>query len=175
MVEFRKLIRFGKTSFVMSIPKAWVVKNNLKKGDLLALRETEGNIVLSPNIENDVVIEKKTEVDLSDSDPIIKRILHALYKTGYDEVKLKFDNPEVLETIQQSLHDEMIGFEIVEQGANYAHIHTVAGGLETEFNSMLRRTYLLLKSMLEGISEAIERSEERRVGKECRSRWSPYH
>ena len=23
--------------------------------------------------------------------------------------------------------------------------------------------------------EAIERSEERRVGKECRSRWSPYH
>ena len=23
--------------------------------------------------------------------------------------------------------------------------------------------------------EAIRRSEERRVGKECRSRWSPYH
>ena len=25
------------------------------------------------------------------------------------------------------------------------------------------------------ISEALTRSEERRVGKECRSRWSPYH
>ena len=25
------------------------------------------------------------------------------------------------------------------------------------------------------ISEQIKRSEERRVGKECRSRWSPYH
>ena len=24
-------------------------------------------------------------------------------------------------------------------------------------------------------AEKIERSEERRVGKECRSRWSPYH
>ena len=24
-------------------------------------------------------------------------------------------------------------------------------------------------------AEWIERSEERRVGKECRSRWSPYH
>ena len=24
-------------------------------------------------------------------------------------------------------------------------------------------------------SEKIQRSEERRVGKECRSRWSPYH
>ena len=25
------------------------------------------------------------------------------------------------------------------------------------------------------LQEAAERSEERRVGKECRSRWSPYH
>ena len=28
---------------------------------------------------------------------------------------------------------------------------------------------------LDGISEVENRSEERRVGKECRSRWSPYH
>src|SRR5256885_15641997 len=28
---------------------------------------------------------------------------------------------------------------------------------------------------LPGLSEAPSRSEERRVGKECRSRWSPYH
>ena len=30
---------------------------------------------------------------------------------------------------------------------------------------------------LQGISHLVEgmRSEERRVGKECRSRWSPYH
>ena len=26
-----------------------------------------------------------------------------------------------------------------------------------------------------GIEAAVDRSEERRVGKECRSRWSPYH
>src|SRR2546429_9403737 len=26
-----------------------------------------------------------------------------------------------------------------------------------------------------GLGKTIERSEERRVGKECRSRWSPYH
>ena len=26
-----------------------------------------------------------------------------------------------------------------------------------------------------GIGEDQQRSEERRVGKECRSRWSPYH
>jgi len=29
--------------------------------------------------------------------------------------------------------------------------------------------------MAEGYTRAAPRSEERRVGKECRSRWSPYH
>src|SRR2546430_16602911 len=32
-----------------------------------------------------------------------------------------------------------------------------------------------LRTMAPSIPAALERSEERRVGKECRSRWSPYH
>ena len=30
-------------------------------------------------------------------------------------------------------------------------------------------------ALIAGIGPGIGRSEERRVGKECRSRWSPYH
>ena len=32
-----------------------------------------------------------------------------------------------------------------------------------------------LQKVIEARNFAAERSEERRVGKECRSRWSPYH
>src|SRR3712207_8962786 len=32
-----------------------------------------------------------------------------------------------------------------------------------------------IRTLLDGFSEDTPRSEERRVGKECRSRWSPYH
>src|SRR3712207_8821897 len=31
------------------------------------------------------------------------------------------------------------------------------------------------RSVTHGTPSAVDRSEERRVGKECRSRWSPYH
>ena len=34
---------------------------------------------------------------------------------------------------------------------------------------------ILLDIMMPGLSGLEIRSEERRVGKECRSRWSPYH
>ena len=35
--------------------------------------------------------------------------------------------------------------------------------------------YDLYKEPITGMGAATTRSEERRVGKECRSRWSPYH
>ena len=53
-------------------------------------------------------------------------------------------------------------------------------------NNSYEYTYLVCKETLEDIPKFVEgqqsdigvkaeRSEERRVGKECRSRWSPYH
>ena len=45
---------------------------------------------------------------------------------------------------------------------------------ETEVLEFPRRRHVeLLRLTLESVPA--ERSEERRVGKECRSRWSPYH
>src|SRR3712207_8427262 len=39
----------------------------------------------------------------------------------------------------------------------------------------LLHTGQTLRDVLTGDTTGVERSEERRVGKECRSRWSPYH
>ena len=45
-------------------------------------------------------------------------------------------------------------------------------------SNMMRQAVPLLRSQAPFVGtgmEAVVRSEERRVGKECRSRWSPYH
>ena len=46
-MEFRKLIKFGKSSFVISLPKKWLEKNKLKKGDLLYVSENENGLSLT--------------------------------------------------------------------------------------------------------------------------------
>ena len=53
---------------------------------------------------------------------------------------------------------------------------------EKSMNAMSEKKYTFLvhtdanKSMIkEAVEKMFPRSEERRVGKECRSRWSPYH
>ena len=39
----------------------------------------------------------------------------------------------------------------------------------------MAETEIERRARLEAELQNVERSEERRVGKECRSRWSPYH
>ena len=46
-------------------------------------------------------------------------------------------------------------------------VNLYRAGKEAKLQNMMQDTSQLMKLLL--------RSEERRVGKECRSRWSPYH
>ena len=46
---------------------------------------------------------------------------------------------------------------------------------QTVFLSALYILSMLAVDVLYGFLDPLLRSEERRVGKECRSRWSPYH
>ena len=48
VMEYRKLISFGKNSYVVSLPKNWVRQNKLKKGDLVYIEENVSNLVLQP-------------------------------------------------------------------------------------------------------------------------------
>src|SRR2546430_17395066 len=56
--------------------------------------------------------------------------------------------------------------------------HALAEHLELVAEHGLRKTLspdLMVEELCEPEVEVRGRSEERRVGKECRSRWSPYH
>ena len=69
----------------------------------------------------------------------------------------------------------------IEEAADYTGIgrNTLRKLVEWKKLPVLKvgRKVLIKTDMLELFMEANEgrRSEERRVGKECRSRWSPYH
>ena len=59
---------------------------------------------------------------------------------------------------------------------------TISGTVSDFTGAVLPGVTVSLKSVEKGISRTVStdeggryRSEERRVGKECRSRWSPYH
>ena len=58
-MEYRKLISFGKNSFVVSLPKSWIKQNKLIKGDLIHISDNGSDLILSKK-ESD---EKKKRED----------------------------------------------------------------------------------------------------------------
>src|SRR3712207_5010378 len=67
--------------------------------------------------------------------------------------------------------EPLIGVSVMEQGTTNGVVTDMDGNFQISLkdpNAMLRFNYV-------GFKPVVLRSEERRVGKECRSRWSPYH
>ena len=79
-MEFRKLIGFGKSSFVVSIPKGWTQRNKLNKGDIVYLHEEENALVLSAK-EKRFVKEPKRITIRTDGKTIENKILKTINKT----------------------------------------------------------------------------------------------
>ena len=65
---------------------------------------------------------------------------------------------------------DMCNGTIMDKLVSFAIPLMVSGILQLMFNAV----DIIVVGRFSGI-QALARSEERRVGKECRSRWSPYH
>src|ERR1051325_3011910 len=101
---------------------------------------------------------------------------------GYEVARRLRQNPSTLETpilmftAKTQLDDKVIGFEV---GANdYLTKPTHPSELQARVKTLLARVgdkKPTTGSLRDENRGYVIRSEERRVGKECRSRWSPYH
>ena len=94
-MEYRKLIGFGKSSFVISIPKNWTEKNKLKKGDVVYLREEDTALVVSAK-EKRLIKEPKRITIRTESKTIdkLQAEIVAAYLENYDVFEInKFGRP----------------------------------------------------------------------------------
>ncbi len=65
-MDYRKLIKFGNSSHIVSLPTSWIKKNKLKKGDLIYFNENgNGEIVLSAKEGNNEILDKEITIDVT--------------------------------------------------------------------------------------------------------------
>jgi len=151
----RKVIQIAESTQLVSLPRQWAKAHNIKRGDEIDVQEDGDRIVINAN--NAPAVEKE-QLDVTELNGMIARCIHALYKRGTDELKITFKDPELMTTVQQAISKEAVGFEILEQGANYCVIRYVSGSLE-EFDSVLRRTLLLLLTMAEQTFDGLKNAD----------------
>ncbi len=155
----RKVVQHGSSSLTVTLPIRWVEKYGIRKGDDLEIEESGSSMIISTQKEQ---YSPKKEVSTSESGIFTKNNLSHLYQLGYDELEIAFDSPETLDEIKKRLPD-CIGFELIDQKKNKVFIKSIATTLESEFDTMLRKSFQVTNEMAKDLLEALEKGDFERL------------
>ena len=160
--EPRRLIKFGNSSYIVSLPIKWIEKNNLKKGDVLYLNEDGDSIQIAPKErKNDFVEQKKIiEVEGKTFDEINRRLISA-YINNYSEIILKGKNDNLRKNMGRLM--DKIGIEIIEQTQNELIIKDFLSVEGIALDKIIRRMDNMIRSIFEDL---INGANEKRFKKE---------
>lgn len=138
----RKVIQIADSTQLVSLPRKWCIDNGIKKGDELELEVDNKKIVITTERTPEI---HRIEIQGDVLGSFLTRYIHGLYMCGIDEIKVHIKDSQDLARIQETLRKD-VGFEVVEQGANYCVIKNISGDIES-FDQLLKRIFILLLNM----------------------------
>ena len=146
----RKVIQLAHNTLVVSLPSKWVKRYGVRKGAELEVEERGQQITFGTNMNSDFESIKIDASGLS-SEALKRWVLSSLHKTGYDQIEITYTDPSIPKIVQETIKNLLIGFAIVEQSSGRCVIRVVAEEQEKEFYSMLRRAFIVTKTLGEEI------------------------
>jgi len=155
----RKVIQIAGSTQLVSLPREWALAQGIKKGEELDVEVQGDKIIVHSSSQKEPPMER-AEFDISGLSTIAKMILGALYKGGYDEIRLNFSSPEELHSVQDVIRNCCVGFEVVDQGKNFIVTRKISDAIYKEFDSVLRRMFLFLKTIA---TESLDAAKNRDV------------
>lgn len=157
-MEYRKLISFGKSSFVVSLPKQWVIKQKLKKGDLIYFDEENNNLLLQPKPSDEAEKEKEVTINTDEKDlRRIQREIISSYIKNYKTISLVGnkvkDNAEDIQGFIQKL----VALEIIEQDSKKIVVKDFLNINDIKVDQIIRKMDVITRVMIEDCENMFEK------------------
>ena len=157
-MNVRKLISFGKNSYIISLPKQWVDKNKLSKGDLLSLEENKEGLLLKINSNEAAKEEPKTMVINAENKSLtlLKTEIVSAYLDNYNVIEvisrdLQSNAPEISAILQN-----LAGLEIINQTSTRIVAKDLINVKEISILDLIRRMDNITRAMSEDTSTCFE-------------------
>lgn len=148
-MEYRKLIKFGNSSHVISIPNTWIQKNNLKKGDTIYLEENGNNeLIVLPKEKERKMEEREITISVDNKDPrLVKREVIAAYLNNYNNIRVTGkDLSEIIGTIREGV-DLLMACEVLEQNHQYILCRDFLNVVELSPKELIRKMDNITRAM----------------------------
>lgn len=159
-MEYRKLIKFGNSSHVISIPNSWLKRNKLNKGNLIYLKENSNNeLILSPELKQEESKEKVITIETKNKDMrMVRREIFSAYVNNYSTINVVgkeiFNNAEFL----RELLDKLVGMEVIEQTSNNIIAKDFLNIKDVSIKEIVRKIDIITRSMLNDSVESLNKN-----------------
>lgn len=160
-MDARKVYVSGGSTYVISLPKKWVKKTNLKPGDSLMVTEHGSSLQIESSVIEKESMKKEIKISQVTSSEALERILIAFYLTGYDTIKVILDRKDHLayrEIIRRIL-DYLVGVEIVEDTNEEMTLEIMLEYKRLNTRQILQRMFSIDKSMLLDLARAMKNTD----------------
>lgn len=148
-MEYRKIIGFGKSSFVVSLPKDWVRRHKLEKGSTVTLSEENESILISPAPLDTERKTGETRTITTDgkSDKLLQREIVSAYISGCATIIIT--GPDLRERRRKIIDafDTLIALEVVKQDEESIIAKDFLDIKEIELKDLVRRIDNNIRSM----------------------------
>lgn len=154
MNEARRIIAFGKNSYVISLPKPWVKDHKLGKGDSVHIVEQSPHLVISPTTQITKITERRQDISV-DNKPFggVKAEIIAGYVSGNDIIVIAGKQLEsYVPEIKNTIHN-LAGLEILEQTPEKIIAKDLLNLQEVSLSHCVRRMDIIVRSMLQDAGE----------------------
>jgi phosphate uptake regulator len=153
--ETRKIQFTGKSSYIVSLPKQWIMELGLKQGDQIRMvRKGSSTLELYPpkfesrtQKKEDAVIEIEEGEEASS----IVRKLISLYFLGFKTIKVKPKNGRLSahqrNTVKEAVKRMLMGSEIIADSTGGITVQVLVNLLELSVDGAFKRMIHLAKSM----------------------------
>jgi phosphate uptake regulator len=147
-MEKRKIILFGTNSYIVSLPKTWIDKNKLKKGDSVQISEIDDEIII--NLGN----EKQEPIELIDINidkkeiEIIRTEIITAYLRGYNEININGRSLNKNIAKIRSFVTNLPGLEVMDLTSDTMRIKNLLNEWGVSIDEILLRTNNMIISMI---------------------------
>jgi phosphate uptake regulator len=149
-MEYRKLISFGKSSYVISLPKSWVNQNKLKKGDLVYLDGKDNDLILTAKDNDKSKEELKININV-DGKPLkqIKREIIGAYIKNAKSITLNGNDIKDKAVELQPIIQNLVALEVMEQTSKKIVAKDFLNIDDVSTENIIRKMDVIVRSMFE--------------------------
>ncbi|MBS3166727.1 phosphate uptake regulator PhoU [Candidatus Woesearchaeota archaeon] len=147
-MSFRKLIKFGNETYIVSLPKPWILKNRLKKGDNIFITEESDSLTITPEFKKPIKPAYEIIIDIENksNERVLREIISA-YINNYSTVTLKSKNIGKRSVELREIIHRLIALEIVEEDDTKIIAKDFLNLNDISLTDLIRRKDTIIKTM----------------------------